>query len=261
MAVFLKILLTLEIGFATGMLSGAFGIGGGFLSTPALRLVLQTSAGIALGTTLPVIFPTALVAGINYLRAGLVDKRAVRVAAPIGIVGSLTGAYATKYINTDWLMVATGALIALLAARAAAQVLRGRRKPAAGAAVPASHDTAKLLVIGLLAGLLAGLLGIGGGVILIPGFMTFLHMDVKRAFGTSLFCIALMAIPGSIVHYCLGHVDVALFLLLSAGVIPGSYLGSRFTIKAQDRLVMLLFSLFLLAVGIIFIFTELRILL
>ncbi len=261
MAVFLKILLTCEIGLATGMLSGAFGLGGGFLSTPALRLVLQTSAGIALGTTLPVIFPTALVGGLNYLKAGLVDRQTVRVAGPMGMAGSICGAYATKYIKTDWLMVATGALIALLAARAVTQVLRSRGKPGEPAGSPASHQVAKLLLIGLLAGLLAGLLGVGGGVILIPGFMTLLNMDVKRAFGTSLFCITLMAVPGSLVHYFLGHVDVVLFLLLSAGVIPGSYLGSRFTIKAQERLVMLLFSLFLLAVGIIFIFMELRILL
>ncbi len=261
MAVFLKTLLTLEIGLATGMLSGAFGVGGGFISTPALRLVLQTSAGVALGTTLPVIFPTALVGGINYLKAGMVDKRAVWVAAPIGVVGSVAGAFATKYLNTDWLMVATGGLIAVLAARAMFQTLAGRRRPPTPASGPVSHETAKLLLIGVCAGLLAGLLGVGGGVILIPGFMTLLHMDVKRAFGTSLFCITIMAVPGSIVHYFLGHVDVGLFLLLSAGVIPGSYIGSKFTIRAQDRLVMVLFSLFLLTVGIIFIFTELSILL
>lgn len=261
MAVFLKVVLTLEIGLVTGMLSGAFGVGGGFLSTPALRLILQTSAGIALGTTLPVIFPTALVGGINYLRAGLVDKRAVRIAAPVGMVGSILGALVTKYINTDWLMVATGGLITIVAARTCWQVYRGRRHPVLRAGPPPNHETVKLLVIGLSAGLLAGLLGVGGGIILIPGFMTFLHMDVKKAFGTSLFCITLMAVPGSVVHYFLGHVDVVLFLLLSAGVIPGSYLGSRFTIKAQDRSVMLLFSLFLLMVGIIFIFTELKILL
>ncbi len=260
MAVFLKTLLTLEIGLITGMLSGAFGVGGGFLSTPALRLILQTSSGIALGTTLPVIFPTALVGGINYLKAGLVDKRAVSFAAPMGIVGSFAGAYITKYINTDWLMVVTGAVITLLATRSLVQLLMRHHHPAAEPPNSLHHEAVVLMLIGLGAGLLAGLLGVGGGVILIPGFMILMHMEVKTAFGTSLFCIALMAIPGSIVHYFLGHVDVTLFLLLSAGVIPGSYLGSRFTIKARDRLVMMLFSLFLLAVGIIFIFTELKVL-
>ncbi len=69
-----------------------------------------------------------------------------------------------------------------------------------------------------------------------------------------------MAVPGSIVHYLLGHVDLGLFALLALGVVPGSYLGSRFTIGARERLVMLLFAVLLLAIGIIFVFTELRVL-
>ncbi len=262
MAVFLKILLTLEIGLATGMLSGAFGIGGGFISTPAIRLILEQPAAIALGTPLPVIFPTALVGGINYLRAGLVNKRAVLFAASSAVPGSMIGALSTNYISANWLMVATGVVIVFLASRSTYDVLVGRRRRDRTEPIPdPRHVGLKLVAIGFLAGLFSGLLGVGGGVILIPSFLYLLRMDIKEAFGTSLFCITIMAIPGTIVHYFLGHINVSLFLLLSVGVMPGAYLGSRFTIQAHKRLIMLLFSLLLLAIGIIFIFTELRILL
>ncbi len=261
MAAFLKILLTLEIGFATGMLSGAFGIGGGFISTPAIRLILMEPATIALGTPLPAIFPTTLVGGINYLRAGLVNRRAALIAITLAVPGSLAGAYTTKFVNANWLMVATGAVIAFLAVRSLVRLVREREALREEPKPNVKHATLILLVVGLVAGLFSGLLGVGGGVILIPGFIYLLGMDIKEAFGTSLFCITVMAIPGTIVHALLGHVDWSIFLFLSIGVMPGAYFGSRFTIRAHKRLVMLLFSLLLLAIGIIFIFTELKILL
>ncbi|MHB8780471.1 MAG: sulfite exporter TauE/SafE family protein [Candidatus Geothermincolia bacterium] len=258
MALFFEALLAVIVGVATGMLSGAFGIGGGFLTTPAIRLLLGGSAAAALGTPLLVIFPTALAGALNYSRAHLINRRAFAAAAPSGVVGSLAGSFVTRYINLEWLMLVTGVFIVFLALKTAHKTLRG------GSREPASRSSrdgaAALAAIGLVAGFVAGLLGVGGGVILIPAFVYLAGIEIKEAIGTSLLCITAMAVPGSIVHYLLGHVDLGLFALLALGVVPGSYLGSRFTIGARERLVMLLFAVLLLAIGIIFVFTELRVL-
>jgi uncharacterized membrane protein YfcA len=115
-----------------------------------------------------------------------------------------------------------------------------------------------MALIGITAGFFSGFLGLGGGVILVPGFFFILHMDVKECLGTSLVVIAVMAIPGTIIHSFLGHVDWGIMLAMTIGVMPGAYTGSSFTLRARNRRVLFLFSFILLAIGIIFIFNEIQ---
>lgn len=69
------ILEAIAIGLATGIFSGAFGIGGGIVCTPLLRLCLGVSPHMAIGTTMALIIPTSLSGALNYTRKGLVDKK------------------------------------------------------------------------------------------------------------------------------------------------------------------------------------------
>lgn len=250
------------LGFITGCLSGAFGIGGGSFSTPAIRLILQEPAGIALGTTLPLAIPSAVVGGFNYWSKGQVNRRALSIVAPVGAVASLGGALLTRYLDLRWLMVTTAALILYLAARTAREALAKRGEALALAAPAASCSTFsawKYALIGLLAGLMAGLLGLGGGIVMIPSFLLWANMEIKEALGTSLVAIAFIVLPATVVHSLLGHIDWALCLAMSLGAAPGSWLGSRFTLRARASRVLLLFSLLLALTGIIFIVNELRI--
>jgi uncharacterized membrane protein YfcA len=263
MVVATRLFLASLLGFITGCLSGAFGIGGGVFSTPAIRLILQEPAGIALGTTLPLAIPSAVVGGFNYWSKGEVNRRALSIVAPVGAAASLGGALLTRYLNLHWLMVATAVLIIYMAARTAREAL-GERRKASGVAEPAASSSAfsawKYALIGLMAGLMAGLLGLGGGVVMIPSFLLWTNMEVKEALGTSLIAIAFIVLPATVVHSLLGHIDWALCLAMSLGAAPGSWLGSRYTLRAQARRVLLLFSLLLALTGIIFIVNELRIL-
>jgi uncharacterized protein len=70
--------------------------------------------------------------------------------------------------------------------------------------------------------------------------------------------IAFLAIPGTVVHSLLGHIDWVLCGVMALGAIPGSWLGSRFTLRSQSRLVLLLFSLLLALTGIMFMVSEVR---
>ncbi len=258
-------LLACLLGLVTGFLSGAFGIGGGIVSTPSIRLILMKPPGIALGTTLPLCIPAAFTGGLNYLRSQKVSREAAKLAIPAGFLTSAAGAYVTRYLNLHWLMALTAILILYLSLRTFQQVFRvGETKnKLTGEEVPV--DTIpiryKYLITGLFAGFLSGLLGLGGGFILVPGFYLWAGMELKEALGTSLITITAIAIPGTVIHALLGHIDWWIFLALAIGVFPGSFLGSRFTLKAQDRLVLFLFSLLLFATGIIFLFKELSIIL
>src|SRR5207302_6674152 len=89
--------------------------------------------------------------------------------------------------------------------------------------------------MGLVAGFASGLLGVGGGIVMVPVMSGILGMPLKRALGTSLAIIAFMVIPGTAVHAALGHINWTIFLWLSIGVIPGAAIGSRWTIRARER--------------------------
>jgi uncharacterized membrane protein YfcA len=104
--------------------------------------------------------------------------------------------------------------------------------------------------MGLLGGFASGLLGIGGGVVMIPIMVGVLRMPLKRSLGTSLVIIAFMVIPGTIVHAMLGHINWAIFVWLTLGVVPGAVLGSRWTIHARERTLRLAVGVFLLAVAV-----------
>lgn len=82
-----------------------------------------------------------------------------------------------------------------------------------------------IITLGLAAGILSSLLGIGGGVILVPGMMYLLGFSIKTAAGTSLAIIIPTAIIGVYQHNALGNIDWKTVLLISIGTVTGAYLG------------------------------------
>lgn len=252
-----RYLFIILLGFAAGFTSGAFGVGGGIITTPAIRMLLDQSSDIALGTPLPVIFPSALVGGYNYWRAGKIIPRVVLYCSLFGLAGTAVGSYATALVDTRYIMILTALLLLYLAWRtfssATGKDAYGRLEGGGGR----THAPAwKLACVGIVAGFFSGFLGLGGGTILVPAFFFILHLELKECLGNSLVVIAILAIPGTLIHSLLGHVDWTIAPFMILGVLPGSYLGSFFTLRAHSRRVLLIFSFFLLAIGIIFLIRE-----
>lgn len=254
-----RYLFIILLGFAAGFASGAFGVGGGVITTPAIRMLLDQSSGIALGTPLPVIFPSALVGGYNYWRAGKIIPRVVLYCSLFGLAGTAAGSFSTALVDTRYIMIATALILIYLAWRTFSTAMgrdtygRLERKGARD-----RLQTWRLACVGFVAGFFSGFLGLGGGVIMVPAFFFILRLELKECLGNSLVVIAVLAIPGSIIHTLLGHVDWGIALLMIVGVMPGAYLGSFFTLRARSRRVLLLFSFFLLAIGIIFLVREIK---
>jgi uncharacterized membrane protein YfcA len=110
--------------------------------------------------------------------------------------------------------------------------------------------------IGLVAGLLSGLLGIGGGVIMVPAFTELLSMSLKSAIATSLVCVGIFGVPATITHAFLGDVDWRLAILLAIGVIPGARVGAALTIRTAERRLRLAVGVFLGLVALVYFVTE-----
>src|SRR5204862_6829651 len=97
------------------------------------------------------------------------------------------------------------------------------------------EDWWRFAVIGVGAGLLSGLLGVGGGILMVPLFSAWLGLDLRTTIATSLACVGIFAIPGTLTHWYLGHIDWAFAIPLAIGVIPGAQIGARITIGTNER--------------------------
>lgn len=246
--------LTILLGFGAGFLSGTFGVGGAVISTPGIR-ALGAPALIAIGTTLPSILPSSISGTLRYRPEGLIVWPAVAWTVPIGIVAAVVGALLSEVVPGEGhlLQVATAGLLGVSAWR----MSKAPRTEVDGPTGPAEDDRGwRYASVGTVAGLLSGLLGIGGGVVIVPGFTQLTGMAVKRAIATSLVCVGLFSIPGMITHALLGNIDWRFALLLTLGVVPGARLGAAATIAADDRRVRLVVAAFLAVTAVIYALGE-----
>lgn len=244
------------IGFASGVLSGAFGVGGGILTTPGIRLIIGAPALVAVGTPLPVIVPGAITGAITYARNGQSDVRAGVLLGAFGSLTSLVGAYLTSLVGGSVVLLATVALIVWAAIDTLLQARAGdgaSRLPPTGTAEPPEPPrvpVSLLAGIGALTGLYSGFLGLGGGFVLVPMLTRWGRFSVKRAIGTSLVTVAILAVPGTAAHAWLGHIDWQIAAGLAVGVVPGALLGARITLGASERIVRSGFAGMLVVAGL-----------
>ncbi len=239
------------VGAAIGVLSGLFGVGGSSVSTPILRLALGVSPLIAVATPLPVTLPAAVAGGYVYSRSGFVRWRVVAVCSAAGVPTVVLGALATTIVHGSVLLVLTGAFVAVAGARL---LLASRREPWDGQL--RNGPLVRPAAVGAVVGFFSGLLANGGGFLLVPAFIVVLALTTQEAAATSLITIVFFAVPGTIVHGALGHIDVELMLLLSVGVLPASYLGSRIGVLLDPRVARLTFGAFLVVLGLFFLLRE-----
>lgn len=267
----LQTILVLIAGFFTGVLSGMFGVGGAVVSTPAIR-ALGANPIEAIGSTLPSIIPSAISGSLRYHREGLIHVRVVLWTALVGAGAAVAGALLVDEVpgNGHPLMILTAALLAFTAFRTGQSPKRpdpaDAEEPAPSEdpdyvgvdepATPARMEWWRLATIGLAAGLLSGLLGIGGGILMVPAFVGWVRLPIKEAVGCSLACVGILAVPGTITHQVLGHIDWAFALPLCIAVIPGARVGAHLAIRSSDRGLRLSVALVLGAIALVYALGE-----
>jgi uncharacterized membrane protein YfcA len=232
------------IGLGVGFLSGAFGKGGSAIATPLLHLV-GVPAVAAIASPLPATIPSTWLASRPYARAGNIDQRVVRLGLPIGIPATMVGAFLTRWVPgtqlivvTDMLVLAFGLRI-LVNARAAEPIVRSAT----------TVTTARVFAIVGIVGFVSGLLGNSGGFLLAPLFMSVLGMPIHRALGTSLLLATCLAVPGTLVHWWLGHIDWSLTFVFGVACVPAAIFGAQVALRTGHRSLSLAYGFGLATIG------------
>ena len=114
-----------------------------------------------------------------------------------------------------------------------------------------------LILVGIAAGILGGLVGVGGGIIIVPSLVYFLSFSQKTAQGTSLGLLLLpVGILGVLQYYKEGHVDFKVVVLIAIGFLAGSYLGSKVALSLPQDTVKKIFAIVLIIIAIKMLFFD-----
>ena len=114
-----------------------------------------------------------------------------------------------------------------------------------------------LIIIGIAAGVLGGMVGVGGGIIIVPALVFFLGFSQKMAQGTSLGILLLpVGLFGVMQYYKEGYVDMKVVLIISAGFLIGSLLGSKLALNLPQETVKKIFAILLIVVAIKMLFFD-----
>lgn len=230
----------ITIGLAAGLLSGLFGVGGGTVIVPLLVLLLGFDHRQAAGTSLAAIVPTALAGMATYAVSGSVAWLAAILLAAGAVVGAQIGTWLLVRIPQNalrWGFV--GFLLVVI-------VMLFVVVPARDAELAVTWWTGSMLVLlGVVTGILAGLLGVGGGVVVVPALIMLFGTSDLIAKGTSLLMMIPTAISGTIGNLRRNNVNVRAALLVGLSACTTSALGAWLASLIDPLTGNILFAIFL----------------
>jgi uncharacterized protein len=250
------------VGFFIGVLAALTGVGGGIVIVPFLILAYSFAPANAVGTSLFAILITAVAATVGYYRQKRIDYKTGLLLAATTVPGALLGAFITSVTKPMILGLIFGVFLIFVALRVLLQASRfGRNLPSHHSVEEnklnlkaAWHKTRRRLIVGValgfFGGVASGLLGVGGGIVLVPIMSLVLEMDIHVAVATSMFTMIATSITGVVQHSSLGNINFEYALLLGFGAVVGAQLGAFGSKKLSGRNLQLIFALLLLAVSI-----------
>ena len=271
-------LVIVLLGAATGILSGIFGVGGGFLTTP-MMIFYGIPPTVAAASSASQVTGASVSGVLAHSRRNGVDYEMGAVLTAGGVVGTGLGALlfnllaAIGQIDTviNILYVVLLGTIGSLMGRESLQSLRqaktGERPRAAkrrhhplGANLPLRWRVYRSglyispiapFVLGIIVGVLTAIMGVGGGFILVPAMLYILGMSASVVVGTSLLQITFTTMAATMMHALTTKaVDIVLAALLLLGSVTGAQFGARIAVTAKPELLRLLLALIVLVVAL-----------
>ncbi|MBF9058343.1 TSUP family transporter [Rhodobacterales bacterium HKCCSP123] len=269
--------LLLGLGGLVGILSGMFGVGGGFLMTPLLFFIGIPPA-VAVATEANQIVASSFSGVLAHLKRKTVDLKMGTVLLIGGLIGAAAGvqvfAALTAIGQVDLLVrlcyvVFLGIIGALMFLESLNAIRRARATPGGAPAAARKQRTwihalpfkmrfrtsglyisvIPPLLVGLFVGILAAIMGVGGGFIMVPAMIYLLGMPTKVVVGTSLFQIIFVTGFATLMHATTNYtVDMVLAVLLLVGGVIGAQIGTRIGVKLKAEQLRILLSLMVLAV-------------
>lgn len=225
----LHIIYLLLIGFATGILAGLTAIGGGAIIVPALSEIFGLDMINAVATSLFTIVFTSSSTAYGHLRQRNLDLKSSALIAVPAVMFSVLGAYTAMYLGSDLVRVIFALFLVGIAIRMAYHHLQNTMS------VEVSHKRYILPLIGSLGGFVSGLLGLGGGVVMVPFLVIFASIPIKRAVGITAPVVLLNAIFGSVPYITAGKVLFTYSITLACATIPGAQIGAYLHKKGDNE--------------------------
>jgi uncharacterized protein len=238
-----RVLALLLVGVLGGLLSGAFGVGGGIIMVPLLIWWAGMDQRRASATSLVAIVPSAVSGALQYLVQGQVDVIAGLIIAIGGVAGSLVGTKLLRTLSLGWLRWLFIGLLVLVAIRLFFEVPSRDAGLVLGPGVVIA-----LIAVGVVMGIASGLFGIGGGVILVPVLVAFFGVGDLLAKGTSLLAMIPTSLTGSAANLRAGLVRLSDGLIVGAAAVAASFGGVALAFLLPPQVAVILFGAFILIV-------------
>ncbi len=271
-------LVIIALGGVVGLLSGMFGVGGGFLTTPLL-IFYGIPPTVAAASAATQVTGASVSSVVTHLARKTVDVRMGTVMVAGGVIGSGIGAVIFRLLQSIGQMdTAIGLLyvmllgsIGMLMARESIHILvlratgqqvpaRRRRRHPLVAALPfrwrfyASGlymSPLAPLLLGVFSGIITMLMGVGGGFVLVPAMIYLLGMSTQVVIGTSLFQILFVTMATTMTHATTTHaVDLVLAFLLLIGSVVGAQVGGRISTSVRPEYLRMVLAFIVLVVAI-----------
>lgn len=267
--------LLLGLGGIVGILSGMFGVGGGFLMTPLLFFIGIPPA-VAVATEANQIVASSFSGVLAHLKRKTVDLKMGTVLLIGGLVGAALGVVVFNYLKSlgqvDLLVrlcyVLFLGIIGSLMFVESLNAIRRTAKPTGKTRKRKNHtwvhnlpfkmkfrvsglyiSVIPPLIVGVLVGILAAIMGVGGGFIMVPAMIYLLGMPTKVVVGTSLFQIIFVTGFTTMLHATTNYtVDIVLAVLLLIGGVIGAQIGTRIGVKMKAEQLRILLAIMVLAV-------------
>ena len=234
------------LGLFVGFLTGMFGIGGAFITTPIMILAFGIDPSVAIGCSMGFTLVNGCLGLRRHSGAGNSEPKAMYPIAIGASLGVLLGFQFHNGLEEAWgnqfdelvngifcvLLLPIGLLVWWQSDKAIGQPLLSRlavppmRKLRQPSLPPVSLSL--LFIVGLTIGVLKGLTGIGGGIILVPILVLLVGMDAHRAVGTSLGMVVLSSVIGTLLFAAEGSIDLVVIAALLTGSLLGVVVGARF---------------------------------
>lgn len=242
--------------FIIGFLAAIMGIGGGIFNVPLLNLFLGLDIHRATGTSLLIVLITDTSSTLAYARQRRISYRLGLLMGLSSIPLSALGGYLTLLLDKRAIESFFGAYLMFTAFR---MLFRNRLEHGANKVRHCFKEASKRVIaypfIGAFSGLTSGILGIGGGLIIVPALSILTSTPIHIAIATSAFTILFTATPGAITRLYIGHVLLNIALLMGLGAALGAQLGAYTVKRLRPKSLRIFFGAFLATIGLRYIFS------
>ena len=247
------------VGIGVGCFGSLVGIGGGLIMVPLFMLAMMPPHGSTfstvqqvIGTSLFGVLLNALSGTWAYFRQGRILFKAAMPFALATIPGAFLGSYVSEWFSGPGFSITFGASLAFLGCFMDWKS-NSKRATATVEGFDASALPSHLIWIGiglsLFVGFLSSILGIGGGVVHVPMMVFILGFPAQIAVACSTFVLMISSAIGVVSHAMLDHIVWAPALAVGFGAIVGAQIGARIAKKSKPRLIVVLLSIVMVALG------------